>query len=182
MNRRLVLKQLAVATAAAWILPSCVADPKKVSIALNRLNINGDDEDLIAAIADTLIPKTDTPGAKEVSAHLFAIVMVDDCMPKASQEKYTQGLKAFDDTCKTVAGKAFGKASAEERADILKKIEAAGDTLPEAVRTFYDATRHYVIQGYTDSQYFLTDVKPYQLIPGPNFKGCAPVEKEKAIS
>jgi len=175
MNRRLVLKQLAVATAAAWILPSCVSDPKKVSIALNRLNINGDDEELLAAIADTLIPKTDTPGAKDVSAHLFAIVMVDDCMTKADQDKYVKGLKAFDNTCKTVAGKTFGQASAEERTGILEKIETAKDTLPEDVKTFYGTTRHYVIEGYTASQYFMTDVKPYQLIPGPNFKGCVPV-------
>jgi hypothetical protein len=176
MNRRLVLKQLAVATAAAWILPSCVSDPKKVSIALNRLNINGDDEALLLAIADTLIPKTDTPGAKDVSAHLFTIVMVDDCQPKAEQDKYVKGLKAFDDTCKSIAGKAFTKASAEERTDILKKIEAAKDTLPDDVKTFYNTSRYYIIQGYTDSQYFMTDVKPYQLIPGPNFKGCVPVQ------
>jgi hypothetical protein len=175
MNRRLVLKQLAVATAAAWILPSCVSDPKKVSIALNRLNITGDDEELLAAIADTLIPKTDTPGAKDVSAHLFTIVMVDDCMAKADQENYVKGLKAFDDTCKTVAGKAFTKATVEERTDILKKLEASRDTLPEDVKAFYSATRRYVIQGYTASQYFMTDVKPYQLIPGPNFKGCVKV-------
>lgn len=175
MNRRLVLKQLAVATAAAWILPSCVSDPKKVSIALNRLNITGDDEDLLAAIADTLIPKTDTPGATDVSAHLFTLVMVDDCLAKADQEKYVTGLKAFDDTSKTIAGKSFTKASPEERTDILKKTEAAKDTLPEAVKVFYNTTRRYVIQGYTASQYFMTDVKPYQLIPGPNFKGCVKV-------
>lgn len=182
MNRRLVLKQLAVATAAAWILPSCVSDPKKVSIALNHLNINGDDEELLAAIADTLIPKTDTPGAKDVNAHLFTIVMVDDCQPQAEQDKYVKGLKAFDDTCRSLAGKSFAKASATERIDILKKIEDAGDVLPDDVKTFYTTTRHYTIEGYTASQYFMTDVKPYQLIPGPNFKGCVTVEKDKVIS
>lgn len=179
MNRRLVLKQLAVATAAAWILPSCISDPKKVSIALNRLNINGDDEELLAAIADTLIPRTDTPGAKDVNAHLFTIVMVDDCQPKAEQDKYVKGLQAFDEVCKRVAGKAFTKASAEERTDILKNIEAAKDSLPDDVKTFYNTTRHYTIEGYTASQYFMTDVKPYQLIPGPNFKGCTPVSVQQ---
>lgn len=182
MNRRLLLKQLAVATAAAWILPSCVSDPKKVSIALNHLNINGDDESMLAAIADTLIPATDTPGAKDVNAHLFTIVMMDDCQTKTEQDKYVKGLQAFDDTCKGVAGKTFMNASAGERTDILKKIEASRDSLPEEVWGFYQTTRRYIIEGYTASQYFLTDVKPYQLIPGPNFKGCAPVQEEKAVS
>jgi hypothetical protein len=182
MNRRLVLKQLAVATAAAWILPSCVSDPKKISIALNRLNINGDDEALLAAIADTLIPKTDTPGALEVNAHLFTIVMVDDCQTKTDQDKYVKGLRGFDDVCKRLAGKTFTNASAEERTDILKKIDAAKDDLSDEVRTFYNTTRRYTIEGYTASQYFMTDVKAYQLIPGPHFKGCVPVEKVKVIS
>ena len=182
MNRRLVLKQLAVATAAAWILPSCVSDPKKVSIALNRLNINGDDEELLAAIADTLIPKTDTPGAREVNAHLFTIVMVDDCQPQAEQDKYVKGLKAFDNTCLSIAGQAFTKASPEARTTILTRMDAAKDTLPDEVKVFFNTTRRYIIEGYTASQYFMTDVKPYQLIPGPNFKGCVPVDQAKVIS
>ena len=81
MKRRQLLQRLTVATAGALLLPACVADPKKVSIALNRLKITADEETLLADLADTLIPTTDTPGAKAVGAHLFALVMVDDCQP-----------------------------------------------------------------------------------------------------
>jgi hypothetical protein len=180
MNRRLVLKQLAVATAGVWLLPGCVADPKKVSIALNNLEITGDEEELMGDIADVIIPATQTPGAKAVGAHLFTLVMVDDCLAKAEKEKFLKGLRSFNDATNEIAGKSFSKADAADRLDVLKKVEAAKDKLSDDVRTFYFRSRQYIIQGYLSSQHFLTDVKPYQLIPGPDFKGCIPVNQQPA--
>jgi len=47
---------------------------------------------------------------------------------------------------------------------------------------FYRKTREYIIQGYVSSQHFLTDIKPYQLVPGPNYNGCAPVADKNTLS
>src|SRR5690606_41927465 len=58
------------------------------SIALNHLQVNGEEEDLLALIAETIIPETDTPGARTVGAHHFTLVMVDDCLPKDQQLEY----------------------------------------------------------------------------------------------
>lgn len=179
MKRRTVFKHLAIATAAAWVLPSCISDPKKVSLALNRLQITGDEEALVGDIAAVLIPATDTPGAREVQAHLFALVMVDDCLSKEDREKYLNGMRNFDNTAKKLTGKSFTDSSAEVRLDILTAFEAKLDSVDEDVKVFYAKTRGYIIQGYTSSQHFLTEVKPYQLVPGPNYKGCAPVSSDQ---
>lgn len=179
MNRRIALKQLAVATAAAWLLPGCVADPKKVSIALNNLQISGDEEDLLGNIADVIIPATDTPGARAVGAHLFTLVMIDDCTGKSEKEKYLKGLRAFDEATEKLSGKSFSKSNADERLAILSKLEAGKDNVADDVKMFYETSREYIVRGYLSSQHFLTDVKPYQLIPGPNFKGCIPVSQQQ---
>lgn len=178
MKRRTVFKHLAAATAAAWVLPSCVADPKKVSVALNRLQITGDEEALLAELAAVMIPATDTPGAREVGAHLFAIVMVDDCMSKEEQQKYLQGMRSFDDQVRSVTGKSFSGATAEERVKILTRFEENLAEADEETRGFYQRTKGYIIQGYTSSQHFLTKVKPFELVPGPNYNGCAPVTSD----
>ena len=146
MNRRTLIKQLTMATAAAMLIPSCVAESKKVSIALNNLDVNGEEEELLAAIADTFIPATDKPGAK-----------------------------AVDETCKSVNGKTFTDSNAEERLALLQNIDKNEKSFSDDINIFYGGMRYLVIQGYTGSQYFLTEVKPYQLVPGPNFKGCVPV-------
>jgi hypothetical protein len=175
MNRRIVLKQLAMATTAAMFLPSCISDPKKVSIALRNLDVSGDEEDLLALLADTIIPATDKPGAKEVGAHLFTFVMVDDCENKETKEKYLKGFRAFEDTCKQMKGKTFTKSSGEERLALLTELENNYETLNEDIKVFYGTSKQYILRGFRSSQYFLTEVKPYKLVPGPNFRGCVPV-------
>jgi hypothetical protein len=175
MKRRTVFKHLAVASAAAWMLPGCISDPKKVSVALNRLQITGDEEQLLGNIADVIIPETGTPGARAVGAHLFTLVMVDDCLEKSEQEKYLKGMRNFEATVQAVTGKSFSDASAEERLGMLTAFEAGLADLDENAKAFYGRTRGFIIQGYTSSQQFLTDVKPYKLVPGPGYKGCSPV-------
>ncbi len=179
MKRRTVFKHLAVASAAAWLLPGCVADPKKVSIALNRLQITADEESLLGDLADVMIPASDDsttgPGARAVGAHLFALVMIDDCHPVEDQEKFLRGMRNFNKSIQSLTGESFAKADADERLSMLTSFEQNSDKSDEDTRAFYSLTRRYIIQGYTSSQYFLTEVKPYQLVPGPNYNGCAPV-------
>jgi hypothetical protein len=181
MNRRTVFKNLAMASVAAWVLPACVSDPKKVSVALNKLQVTGDEEALLAKLADVMIPETDTPGALAVKAHLFTFVMVDDCLNKEDQIKYLKGMRSFDEALKKVTGKDFNNASADERLEMLMAFEAHLEESDEETEFFYKRTRGYILQGYTSSQHFLTEVKPYVLVPGPNYNGCAPVSGESKI-
>jgi hypothetical protein len=166
-----------MATTAAMLLPSCLGDPKKVSIALKNLDVTGDEEALMASLADTIIPPTDKPGGKAIGAHLFTLVMVDDCTDKETKEKFMRGLRSFDETCKSISGKTFTKSNAEERLVLLKEIEKRKDTLNDDVNTFYSGTRETIVEAYVSSEYFLTEVKPYKLVPGPNFRGCVPVSE-----
>ena len=170
-----------MASAAAWLLPACVSDPKKVSIALNKLRVTEDEEALLARLADVMIPETDTPGALAVKAHLFTLVMVDDCMNKEDQKKYLKGMRTFEKSLNELTGKNFNKASADDRLEMLVEFEAEMEKSDEETKFFYRRTRSYILQGYTSSQHFLTEVKPYQLVPGPNYNGCAPVSVESKI-
>jgi hypothetical protein len=177
MNRRTALKHVAITGAAALLIPGCVSDPKKVSIALENLKITGDDEELLAAFADALIPATDKPGALQVGAHHYTFVMVDDCLPADKKDAFISGLRAFNESAPVPGKKKFLKASSDERLEALINLEKDRDNLAEPLKTFYSTARHYIIQGFTSSQYFLTEVKPYQLVPGPVYKGCIPVSQ-----
>lgn len=175
MNRRTVLRQIAFAGAAAMLLPSCIKDEKKVSIALSSLKVTGDDEDFLASIAETLIPGIDNkPGAKQVGAHLFTFVMVDDCLAANEKEKFMAGLRSFNETA-SLKGTTFTEGSPAQKLEILSSIDGKLSSLSESEQVFYKTARHYIIEGYINSEYFLTEVKPFHLIPGPVFKGCVPV-------
>ena len=181
MNRRTVFKNLAIASVGAWLLPACISDPKKVSLALNKLQVTEDEEALLAKIADVMIPETDTPGALAVKAHLFTLVMVDDCMNKEDQKKYLKGMRTFERTLNQVTGKNFSSASADERLEMLIAFESDLEQADNETQFFYRRTRAYILQGYTSSQHFLTHIRPYELVPGPNYNGCAPVSGQSKI-
>lgn len=175
MNRRQTLKALLAVAAGSALLPACMQDEKS-SVSYKNLKLTRQDEDLTAAFADTLIPKTNTPGAVETKAHLFALMMVDDCFPPADRENFQKGFVAFKDYLKKNGMEDFSKAEASKRQALLTGLENGKDN-PAELNGFYQTMKRYILQGYTTSQFFLTNIQEYKLVPGPYY-GCVPVNQK----
>lgn len=186
MNRRSALKQAALIMGGIAFIPSCSFDSERVSIALKNLNIKARHEKLLTEIVETIIPATDIPGAKDLNVHEFVLVMVDDCLDKGNQDIFVKGLDQFENFTGQRYGKSFSKGTQAEREEMLRHIEEqeeSGETTAfnqQEIKAFLDRTRQFTIQGYMSSEYVMTEVVPYQLVPG-HFKGCVPVEQAKAI-
>ncbi len=110
-------------SAGVVFIPSCSQEKGKASIVLKNLDIDSDDEKLLAEVCETFIPRTDTSGAKDFSAHLFALKMLDDCTPKKDQQKILKGLNGLDDIAKKSYHVAFVSCTAKQRIEIFKTIE-----------------------------------------------------------
>ena len=175
MNRRSSIKTLLVLSAGAALMHSCLQDKEKSSLSLNNIKITDREEELLSALSETIIPKTETPGAKDVSAHLFALMMIDDCYSADDQHKFAKGLKAFEEFTNKKFDKSFVKCTPSERAEILKSVESKKD-IPGEVTFFYNTMKWLTIQAFTSSEYYLTKVQVYKLVPG-KFYGCVPVKK-----
>jgi Gluconate 2-dehydrogenase subunit 3 len=175
MQRRTVIKQLAFASGALLLIPACMQDSSKTSISLKKIKIDAGQEKLLAALTETIIPGTDeSPGAKAVLAHLFVLMMVDDCYDPAGQQKFITGLKDFETATKKQYSRSFVNCTPAEKELLLTELETkkSGD---EDLGYFYKTVKKLTIQAFTTSQYFLTEVKEYKLIPG-HFSGCVPVK------
>jgi hypothetical protein len=135
---------------------------------------------LLEELTATLIPSDDTPGAREISAHLFVLKMLDGCSSAADQEKFMKGLTAFEAASKSSSGNGFADASAAQRAALLTAFEGGTTSSPEAVY-FYSTVKKLTIQAYTSSQFYLTRVRVYELVPG-RFHGCVPVRGQPAAA
>ena len=174
MNRRTVIKNFLVFSAGAALIPSCMHEESKSSILLKNIKIDGDQEKMMAELAETIIPKTNTPGAKDLSSHLFVLMMVDDCYTKADQEKFMNGMEQFEAFAKKNYGNPFLKCTPAQKTELLKKLEDKKDVTDE-ITAFYSTTKRLTIQSFTSSKYFLTNVQVYEMIPG-RFHGCVPVK------
>jgi len=146
------------------------------SISLKNIKLSGSDEKLLAEIADTIIPATDTPGAKDVYTHLYTLKMVDDCSEPEQQQQFVKGLKGVNDLAKDRFGKGFVDCNAHQRASIVSDLDNKKIDNKD-IQTFYSITKKHTVKGYMTSQYVMTKQIVYKLVPGP-FHGSYPITQK----
>ena len=170
------MKQLALLSTGALLLPSCMGDHSSTPILLHNYKLDDHQEQLVETLTATIIPSGATPGAKEVSAHLFTLKMLDDCYTKEDRDKYLKGMQLFDAAARTGSGHSFVKSSPAQRERLLASIEGKKLT-DKDLNFFYSTTKRMTILAYSSSQYYLTKVQVYELVPG-RWHGCFPVTKK----
>jgi len=174
VNRRSAIKQLFCISAGVLILPACMEDKTKSSILLKKMHIEADQEKLLEELTETIIPATSTPGAKDIYAHLFVLRMLDDCYSESDQKRFINGMKQFEKKATAELDTPFVKGSSAQRQALLKKLEANKDTKDD-LTYFYSTTKGLTIQAYTSSEYYLTRVHVYEMVPS-RYHGCVPVK------
>ena len=99
--------------------------------------------------------------------------MLDDCATADDRSKFLNGLHQFDTAAKTRGGKSFAQLDPAGREALLLAIETK--KIPdEELDFFYSTAKRLTILAYSSSQYFLTKVQVYELVPG-RWHGCVPV-------
>jgi gluconate 2-dehydrogenase subunit 3-like protein len=174
IDRRTAVRRLALISVGTPLLPSCMDDRSRAPVVLKNFTIDNDQVRLLEELASTLIPSGATPGAREVSAHLFTLKMLDDCASKEDQQQFLRGLTRFDDAGRKLDGGSFIKAGTAARGSLLTSLEH-GQLSDKDLNFLYSTTKKLTILAYSSSQYYLTRVRVYELVPG-RFHGCVPVK------
>ncbi|OKL42049.1 gluconate 2-dehydrogenase subunit 3 family protein [Pontibacter flavimaris] len=179
MDRRSAVKGLLIFAGSVAVLPSCVLEEGKASIPLDHLDVSAGEEELLAEVVETLIPATDTPGAKAMGLHLFTLKMLDDCYSREDQQTFMTGMTAFAELAKEQTGKRFTKCSPEQRQQVVASVNTR--QAPEEVLTFYNILKGETIKGYLNSELVMTTLRVYELVPG-RYEAYYPVTAEAQIS
>ncbi len=175
MNRREAIQNMLILLGGAAILPSSLRAAGQPSIRLKHLEIDHDQELLLAEIAETILPASDTPGAKELSLHLFVMKMVDDCHSQEDQAAFVEGLSQLNTAAQTTFETAFADGTDQQRLELLQSITPKSEH-PEALKAFYKLMKQRTIQGYKVSEYVMTELLPHKMIPDP-YDGFYPSAK-----
>jgi hypothetical protein len=131
-------------------------------------------KNLIADLAETIIPKTDTPGAKDAQVEEFIIRMVKECTIKQSQNNFIDGLKNVESFCDSQFGKSFTTCSKEEQIKTLEHFEAEGKPYGGIVgkvekrvmgESFFTLLKRYTVLGFCTSEPGATMAFKYDYIP-----------------
>lgn len=173
MQRRSAVKNIALTIGAAIVLPSWANAWNKDSFKNNSYKISSLQENLLAEIVETIIPKTNTPGAKELNVQQFIPKMVADCYDKQAQETFAKGLQLVDVASKNSFSKTFLECDAKQRLEVLNKM-AKSEIKDE--KSFIQLVKGLTIKGYLSSEYVMTNLRIYEYAPA-RYHGCVPVKK-----
>lgn len=184
MDRRLALKQLALITGGAIVIPSCDFSKESALEAYKRLHITPTDRETLTHVVNTIFPGIRLKKADEISLQDFVLVMANDCLPEEEQQSFVTGLKAFPPYSKKEFGSAFSRMDSNESADtfraILAKDPQENKDLAD-IQSFLKTTKRFALQGYLTSEYYMTEVMPHKMIPG-GFRGSKLVSEIEHIN
>jgi gluconate 2-dehydrogenase gamma chain len=181
MQRRDVLRAFGAATALALLPHEAVAAWARVGTGLRPADGLTDGQlALVGAIADTILPRTDTPGATDVGVPAFVNVIVGENYTDADRTAFIAGLDAIEAQAKNTGGAPFNDLAPTARAAVIESIESATDRRAEPGRTYW-RLKGLVVHGYFTSEPVMKQVLKFDVMPG-RFEGAAPLPQKTSPS
>ena len=134
---------------------------------------------LMDEIADTIIPTTDTPGAKAAGVGAFMALIVKDCYSTDEEAKFRRGLADIDAASVRKFGKGFMAATPAERTALLTEFDGQERKSrgPGRAPGAFGLIKQLSVVGYFTSEIGCTQALRFQESPG-FFVGCAPFGKD----
>lgn len=128
MNRRDAVSRVALLLGATVIgadffLSGCKLSNKEEKKG-NALDFTKDDIAYLNEIAETIIPTTDTPGAKAANVGEFMTVMVRDSYDEKQQKSFIAGIRKIEESSEKKFSKGYMKLTPEQRTELLKEWDA----------------------------------------------------------
>lgn len=174
----MTLGGLISASAASGILAGCVATPEPApQTGANTAGafLTAQEMATITAMADQILPKTETPGAVDVGVPSFIDRMLAGYYTDKERGIIRGGLTAVATDAAELHGKSFAALSSADQV----KLMTAYDQEAYAVRTstdphFFRMIKELTLLGYCTSKAGVMATMRYEQIPGP-YKGDVPV-------
>ncbi|MEM1120049.1 MAG: gluconate 2-dehydrogenase subunit 3 family protein [Bacteroidota bacterium] len=177
MNRRKAIQQTAYllggavsASIIAGVMSGCRAE--KV-VNWQPQFLDKEQAFLVGELAETILPETDTPGAKELGVPEFMDIMLQDCFTTKEQEQFKNGLVIIDEQCQVSKGQSFLDCTIEDRQKFLVQCEQEGlaNYQKTGQKPFVTTLKELVLTGYFTTEYAITELMNYNPIPA-QFQGC----------
>jgi hypothetical protein len=172
MDRRKALQNVAlllggsIVGGTVFLQSGCKPSAKKVNALFDEDQVKYLDE-----VAETIIPKTDTPGAKEAGVGAFMALMVMDCYTPENQKVFTAGLLDLEKQSKEKFSNGFMKLSPTQKKELLTALDKTQKEYQEKKEK--DAPAHYfrmmkelTLLGYFTSEPGATKALRYVQVPG----------------
>ena len=189
MDRRELIQRAATllggavsSSAIAGILAGCVSTPPSPSPSAGAAHafFTADEMRIVTAMADQIIPRTDTPGALDAGVPSYVDRMMAGYYQDNERDILRLGMRAVTTDASELAGKHFADLSPEQQVMLMKEYDRlavdqnrrmARD--PKEPPHFFRLIKELTIVGFCTSEAGATKFLTYAPIPGP-YRGDIP--------
>ncbi|ULQ58049.1 gluconate 2-dehydrogenase subunit 3 family protein [Flavihumibacter rivuli] len=182
MNRREAVSAVAVLLGGTIVgsnlfLSGCKQADKKTGLT----EFSKDDIALLDEIAETIIPTTNTPGAKAAKVGEFMTVMVKDCYEEKDQKIFVEGMSALNAAAEKQFNKDFMGLDPKQRKELLVALdkeqkEYMSKKKEEDPKHYFRMMKELTLLGYFTSEVGAQQALRYVPVPG-KYEGCIPYKK-----
>jgi hypothetical protein len=164
MDRRQSLKSLFLATGSLVALPAWASRWSAQTV--NHLSsFNTTEQEILASVADTIIPQGNSIGALSVGVDKFLQKLIDNCYDTIVQDNVKKQLAALNSNAQSAYGKPSNQCSQPER----EKLLIGSD------KDFFNLIKSETIRGFNTSKEVMLQHLKYKVAPG-HYHGCVDVK------
>ena len=178
MNRRELIKHIGLLTGVAvtggeLFLTGCTSSDNAPVSFFTQEDISFFDD-----VAETIIPRTDTPGAKDAEVGKFMASYASDCYDDNDRQLVKAGIRDINTKSSTMNREFFKYASPEQKQKLLEQIDAEAKKHNETESKkqvqgphYFTLMKQMVLLGFFTSKPGATQVLRYLPVPG-KYLGC----------
>ena len=155
------------------MLAGCEREPAVIDESPTNAGIgefSSADIELLAEIAETILPETSTPGARAAGVGPFIALMVTDAYSPDEQQTFREGLATIDDVSRQVHGSDFINLATEHRLDIAQRLDReqydASQSGVAGPRHYFRMFKELTVLGFFTSELAYNEVLEYEETPG----------------
>ena len=186
MDRREAVKYISLLLGGTIVGGSAILSGCKSKTGVN-LDFTPDQIAWLNEVAETILPATNTPGAKAAKVGEFMKVMVNDCYDKKDQDTFMEGFQKLDDASDKMFDTSFMKLQPEQRHDLLLSLDKEQKDYMSKKKAedpghYFRMMKELTLLGYFTSEIGSTKALRYVERPG-SFDGCIDYKKgDKAFA
>ena len=191
MHRRDVLQALSAGVALAglratspeqlWARARQVHDRLREDADRVPLVLTAHQDATVAAIAERIIPATDTPGAAAARVNEFVDILLAEWLDADDRDRFVRGLLLVDVRASDTYGGPFTDISEDQQNNLLSSLDAEVAALRSAELSaedhFFRRMKWFTLYGYYTSEIGTTEELAQVIIPG-RYDPCAPVRRD----
>jgi hypothetical protein len=183
MDRRELMQMIAAVTGCALVANDELWASAE---AQSPLPYSGVEVDLLDEVAETILPRTDTPGARDAAVGQFIARYSAACYPPEKIALLQAGLRDIEAQMRSLHGTGFRQASQQAKESLLvdidrqAKAQAAGAAANGGPPHYFTLIKQLTLLGFFTSEPGETRVARYRPVPG-KYRGCIPYLKGQAF-